>query len=892
MKTKLASASSEKPVSTQIRQEAKAPRGIISGLAPLLLCVLAFIPSASIAATNDLSGLLQKGLFEEEANRNLDAASAAYETLVKQFDQDRQIGATAVFRLGEVYRKQNKTNEAVLQYERIIRDFAEQTTLVTLSRQNLAGMGVLSIPGNGNASTGASRKGYEYIIQAGDTLSTIVSGYRAAGVEVTVDDVLKANPNLNATRLRVGQTLFVPVSGVASVGSSAARKKQKQLLEEEIKLAERNLAESKKMIEMGRASPQDLRSKELEIQLLKQQIALLDIIGSEETDGIDRTVTTDDEEKEIRRLLPMVQNSPDLINAGSKPPIFSAVEQGQLKVVKFLLDHGARVDVRPAGSPSLGRTPLLAAASTGQKAIAELLLANGADIKARDNMGLGALHLAAEKGFLTVAELLIARGAEVNAVDNDGDTPLHSAARSGQPEMESLLIKHGAEVNARDNRGRTALSLAAEGKHLEAVKVLLAAKADPNIVDQNGRTPLSYAGVNLELLRVLLTAKADPNLDTAKPPLIQAADGDNSAALALLLAQGASPEVRVGDDGVTPLLVTIRQSNTNGIAALLAAAADVNVQDRFGNSALHYVVRMGNPAVLQMLLEKGANPNVRNGQGLTPLDLTKPSGVPHVGTPQFPLVPADVKAKLAELLRAHGALDELPDFTAIRITRGTRSPYAVFEKDRNGWNHFTLFEALLGLYGKNALIMPFPDLTQIRIQRFSPTQPVERKEIVVNLLNATNGIDCAQNLTLEFGDLIEIPEREHRLSEMPVGLTDQQRAELVRCVPKQVRVIFRSEAVELSLDPDGAYLDAAIRSSPAQSVLRSSADLTRVKVTRNDPAAGQLQDFIVEVNPSPPSSLPLPAPSPVGVAAYGRARPVEGFWLQNGDVIEVPEKPE
>ena len=772
MKTKLAPGSSGKPVSTQSRLETKAPGGIISGLASLLLCVLALIPPALPAATNDLSGLLQKGLFEEEANRNLDAATEAYRAVSAQYGRDRALAATAIFRLGEIYRKQSKTNEAIVQYERIVREFPDQETLVRLSRQNLAGIGA---------------------------------------------------------------------------GSAAA------------------------------ATPPP-PSATLELNA--------------ETQAGD-TAVADDEEKEIRRLQAMIQNSPDLINAAvappfSKIPIISAVERGQLKVVKFLLDHGARVDVRPAGLPGLGRTPLLVAASTGQKAIAELLLANGADIKARDKMGLGALHLAADKGFLTVAELLIARGAEVNAVDNDGDTPLHSAARSGQPEMESLLIKHGAEVNARDNRGRTALSLAAEGKHLEAVKILLAEKADPNTVDQNGRTPLGYAGVNLELLRVLLTAKADPNLDTAKPPLIQAADGDNSAALALLLAQGASPEVRGGDDSVTPLLITVLWSNTNGIAALLAAAADVNVQDRFGNSALHYAVRTGNPAVLQMLLEKGANPNVRNDQGVTPLDLTKPSGVASLS----PSVPADVKAKLAELLRAHGALDELPEFTAIRITRGTRSPYAVFEKDRNGWNHFTLFEALLGLYGKNALIMPFPDLTQIRIQRFSPTQPVERKEIVVNLLNATNGIDCAQNLTLEFGDLIEIPEREHRLSEMPVGLTDQQRAELVRCIPKRVRVIFRSEAVELSLDPDGAYLDAAIRSSPAQSVLRSSADLTRVKVTRKDPAAGQPQEFIVNVNPSPPSSLPLPAPSPVGVAAYGRARPVEGFWLQNGDVIEVPEKPE
>lgn len=884
MKTELALASSKKPVSTQSSQEAKAPGGIISCLAALLLCVLAFIPSASIAATNDLSGLLQKGLFEEEANRNLDAATEAYRAVSAQYGRDRALAATAIFRLGEIYRKQSKTNEAIIYYERIVREFPDQETLVRLSRQNLTTLSPSTEP---------------VVESFGERVRRII---RERAAEES------AVPGLSPEARLLGQLKKLSRAELRKVLPSVSADPTFSDLVIELNAAERKRVEL--AADLGESSP-FMKQNQSVLELLNEKI-------EERMDGILRGMelrvaaekTTevakpslkpelnaeaqaDDEEKELRRIQEMIKNSPDLINAAvappfSKPPIFSAVEQGQLKVVKFLLDHGARVDVRPAGSPSLGRTPLLAAASTGQKAIAELLLANGTDIKARDNMGLGALHLAAEKGFLTVAELLIARGAEVNAVDNDGDTPLHSAARSGQPEMESLLIQHGAEVNARDNRGRTALSLAAEGKHLEAVKVLLAAKADPNIVDQNGRTPLSYAGVNLELLRVLLTAKADPNLDTAKPPLIQAADGDNSAALALLLAQGASPEVRVGDDGVTPLLVTIRQSNTNGIAALLGASADVNVQNRFGASALHYAVRAGNPAVLQMLLEKGANPNVRNNQGQTPLDLTKPSGVASLS----PSVPADVKAKLAELLRAHGALDELPDFTAIRITRGTRSPYAVFEKDRNGWNHFTLFEALLGLYGKNALIMPFPDLTQIRIQRFSPTQPVERKEIVVNLLNATNGIDCTQNLPLEFGDLIEIPEREHRLADRAVGLTDQQRAELVRCVPKRVRVIFRSEAVELSLDPDWAYLDAAIRSSPAQSVLRSSADLSRVKVTRKDPAARQPQEFIVNVNPSPTSSLPLPTPSPVGVAAYGRDRPVEGFWLQNGDVIEVPEKPE
>src|SRR3982750_573481 len=91
-------------------------------------------------ATNDLTGLLQKGLFEEEANRDLSAAISNYQSLANAFDKDRQMAATAIFRLGECYRKLGKTNEAVVQYERIVREFGDQQTLVTLSRQNLTGL--------------------------------------------------------------------------------------------------------------------------------------------------------------------------------------------------------------------------------------------------------------------------------------------------------------------------------------------------------------------------------------------------------------------------------------------------------------------------------------------------------------------------------------------------------------------------------------------------------------------------------------------------------------------------------------------------------------------------------------------------------------------------------
>ncbi|MGA4578356.1 LysM peptidoglycan-binding domain-containing protein [Limisphaera sp. VF-2] len=63
--------------------------------------------------------------------------------------------------------------------------------------------------GAGEAGGGVET-GYEYVVKPGDTLSAIVQAYREQGVNVTVTQVLKANPGLNPNRLLVGQKIFIP----------------------------------------------------------------------------------------------------------------------------------------------------------------------------------------------------------------------------------------------------------------------------------------------------------------------------------------------------------------------------------------------------------------------------------------------------------------------------------------------------------------------------------------------------------------------------------------------------------------------------------------------------------------------------------------------------------
>src|SRR6266576_3417314 len=70
------------------------------------------------------------------------AAIEAYQHIITRFDEARTVTATAIFRLGECYRKQGKTNEAAAQYQRIAREFADQGSLATLSEQNLGALGV------------------------------------------------------------------------------------------------------------------------------------------------------------------------------------------------------------------------------------------------------------------------------------------------------------------------------------------------------------------------------------------------------------------------------------------------------------------------------------------------------------------------------------------------------------------------------------------------------------------------------------------------------------------------------------------------------------------------------------------------------------------------------
>ncbi len=109
--------------------------------AATLLTVCPPLTAAEKPAPADLTALLQKGLLEEEGNQNLEAASAAYRELAAAFDHERRLAATALYRLAEIARKQNRRDEAVSLYQRITAEFATCEPMARMSRENLAALG-------------------------------------------------------------------------------------------------------------------------------------------------------------------------------------------------------------------------------------------------------------------------------------------------------------------------------------------------------------------------------------------------------------------------------------------------------------------------------------------------------------------------------------------------------------------------------------------------------------------------------------------------------------------------------------------------------------------------------------------------------------------------------
>ncbi len=554
--------------------------------------LLSIVPLAP-AATNDLVATLQQGLFDEEANHDLAGAIKYYQSVVDRFDENRKLAATALFRLGECYRKQGNTNQANAQYERVLREFPDQTQFVTLSRAYLAAGGASPDVNSSDLRPSTSAEAEE------------VSRIRAM-IKDSPDLINARNPDTGQTPLHKAAALgqFVVAQFLLANGADVDARNPKSSDRTALHLA----AEGghKAIVELLISYKANVRAAD------RNGFSPLHLAAQHGFRGVIETLLAHGADVNAKTL------------SGAIPLHFAAAN-GFKSIAEVLLANGADPNalasqVRSTASQNFAGTPLHIAAARADDSLAGLLLTNRADVNALDDQGLTPLHVAAERGSLAVAALLLAHSADVNAKKSVpsqmGATPLVYAVNANQKDMVTLLLKDRADPNAPfDSTGAfpvpqgknfTPLLIATHRGFADVVDLLLASGADPNLKDANGYSPL-FASLTTDSANALRLVTA-------------------------LLDHGADVNTRDADQA-TMLMRAAGNRRKELVAQVLTHKPNVNAQDQRGNSALHYLVYSLNmswppstggtaeeaPAILESLVAVGADVNARNRDGRTPL---------------------------------------------------------------------------------------------------------------------------------------------------------------------------------------------------------------------------------------------------------------------------------
>lgn len=159
------------------------------------------------------------------------------------------------------------------------------------------------------------------------------------------------------------------------------------------------------------------------------------------------------------------------------------------------------------------------------------------------------------------------------------------------------------------------LNLAAAGNTAEA-GALIAGAQNVNISQTDGTTLLHWAVYydDAALVDALLARGADVTSrnDYGATPLSQAAIIGNPRVLSLLLAAGADTDEKGADDQ-TPLMIIARTDNVAAADVLLQAGADVNAVEQWrGQTALMWAAAQKQPAMVELLLAHGADPDAQS----------------------------------------------------------------------------------------------------------------------------------------------------------------------------------------------------------------------------------------------------------------------------------------
>jgi ankyrin repeat protein len=192
-----------------------------------------------------------------------------------------------------------------------------------------------------------------------------------------------------------------------------------------------------------------------------------------------------------------------------------------------------------------------------------------------------------------VAILLIASGMTAMAQD-DRPARLRAAAASGNTAEITTLLAAGTAIDAVDSQGRSALLLAVDANQTTTAEALLDAGASPNIQAANHDTPWLLAGAQ-----------------------------GRTAILAAMIPRAPDLTIR-NRYGGNALIPACERGHVETVALLLQTAIPVDHINRLGWTCLLEIVLLGDGGprhqdIARMVLAAGANPNLADREGVTPL---------------------------------------------------------------------------------------------------------------------------------------------------------------------------------------------------------------------------------------------------------------------------------
>ena len=366
----------------------------------------------------------------------------------------------------------------------------------------------------------------------------------------------------------------------------------------------------------------------------------------------------------ISRYLLRKGLNPDIKNRLEQTPFILACQSLDQKLINEFLLYNPDVNTQDYK----GDTPLHKTVSSPQ--IADILLNCGADPYIKNSEGENSVHLSCR--YPKTLKLFHERGININTSDSDGLTLFHKAAQENNLKLAKILKKYNAEINIRDNQGRTPVFYAKTPEILswytdngadiylkdkngitiahkyvihndfELLDELIKKGADINTPDKNGFPPLAYTN-NLKMIKYLLEKGANPDFYyPSGNTLFHNAVKSNNLELAYLLYKAkANPnlknkngdlplDIAFSEDMRTILLSSgaklnerlyvhqaVRENNIKYLNNLLELGADINIADKKGNTPIFYAQ---NPKILKLLIKAKANLMHTNNSGYTPVE--------------------------------------------------------------------------------------------------------------------------------------------------------------------------------------------------------------------------------------------------------------------------------